>query len=318
MATKRMTPKEKLLFLLQRGGRHKFRDLRAVCQVKNEELRKLINELRQEGYQVVYGKLDRRFFLSKCPTPYSNAYDMTWLPQKGILGLISDTHLCSNAERLDLCEAAYTRFAKEGVTVVLHTGDLMDGQGIYPGHDQYVKLIGAQNQARYAIQHYPQRKGIRTFFIGGNHDLKSFEKQGVDQCSLVVNGFIHEGREIQGRKDLVYLGQYSRTLVLPNEVTVQMLHPRGANSYAISYPQQKRSREMRSETRPHLQLSGHLHQFCWIVQDYTNFLALPGLQDETEFFVRLGFPRQMGFCIAEYELDWLEIVRFRVEHFQLL
>ena len=75
---------------------------------------------------------------------------------------------------------------------------------------------------------------------------------------------------------------------------------------------------MRSDTRPNFQLSGHYHTFSWIRQDYTEMLALDGLQDETEFFIRLGFGRNMGFCILEYELGWMKFDRFKVERVSML
>lgn len=314
----KLSPKEKLISALQKDKRYKFRELREIVGVTNNQLNALIAECRKDGLKIVYGKLDRCFFLSKCPTPYSNGFDMTWLPTKGKLGLISDTHLCSNADRLDICEKAYDRFAEEGIKTVIHSGDIVDGWEVYRGHSQNIKTAGAHNQAKYAVKYYPQRKGIKTFFITGNHCNKVYEKQGVDMGSLIVNGFDHEGKFHEGRKDLVYLGQYSRTLIFPGEVTAQVLHPHGGSAYAISYPQQKRAREMRSDTRPHLQISGHYHTFSWIVQDYTHFIALPGVQDETEFFVRLGFGRQMGFCLAEYELDFLKISKLKIEHVSML
>lgn len=257
MNKRKLSPKEKLIGALQRDRRYKFRELRGICGVGNDHLRHLINECRAEGMKIVYGKLDRTFFLSKAATPYSTPFDMSWLPEKGKLGLVSDTHLCSDAERLDLIEKAYSRFEEDGIKTVIHAGDIADGWEVYRGHVQHVKVAGAQNQAKYVVDNYPLKKGIKTFFIGGNHDLKSFEKMGVDQCSLIVNGFEHNNRRVEGRKDLVYLGQYSRMLMFPGEITAQVLHPHGGSAYAVSYPQQKRSREMRSDTRPHLQLSGH-------------------------------------------------------------
>ncbi len=314
----KLGPKDKLVRALLKDRRYKFRELRSICGVGNDHLRALINECRAEGMKIVYGKLDRSFFLSRASTPYSVPFDMSWLPEKGKLGLISDTHLCSDAERLDLIEAAYTRFQEDGIKTVIHSGDIMDGWEVYRGHAQHIKTAGAHNQALYCVENYPVRKGIKTFFIGGNHDMKSFEKQGIDQCSLVVNGFTHNNKLVPARKDLVYLGQYSRMLMLPGEITAQVLHPHGGSAYAVSYPQQKRSREMRSDTRPHLQLSGHFHTFNWIVQDYTQMVALPAFQDETEFFIRLGFGRQMGFCILDYQLGWMKFERFKIEHVSLL
>ena len=122
MKTK-LTPKEKLIQALQKDKRYKFRDLCGITGLTNDGLNVLIAELRGEGYKVVYGKMDRTFFLSKASTPYSTPFEMSWLPLKGKLGLLSDTHLCSDAERLDIIEKAFTRFADEGIKVVLHAGD---------------------------------------------------------------------------------------------------------------------------------------------------------------------------------------------------
>lgn len=312
------TPKEKLIKALQKGRRYKFRELRGICGISNKHLQHLIAECRHEGYKIVYGKLDRTFFLSKAPTPYSDAFDMSWLPQEGKLGIISDTHLCSQAERLDIVNAAYDRYVEEGITTVLHAGDISDGWQVYRGHEQHIKVAGCHNQAKYVIENYPSRKGVTTFFIGGNHDLKSYEKQGIDQCSLMVNGFDHEGKHYDGRKDMIYLGQYSRNLIFPNEVQVQILHPHGGGTYSKSYPQQKRAREMRSDTRPAMQLSGHFHTFNWTTEDYTHMIALPGVQDETEFFVRLGFGRQMGFSILDYTLGFIKFERVKLEVVSML
>lgn len=318
MSRSKLSPKEKLIQALQRDKRYKFRELRSICGVSNEALRKLIDECRKDGMKVVYGKLDRSFFLSRASTPYSTPFDMSWLPHKGKLGLVSDTHLCSDAERLDLIEKAYTRFEEDGIRTVIHAGDISDGWEVYRGHMQHIKVGGVMNQAKYVIDHYPRRTGVKTYYIGGNHDLKSFEKQGIDQTALISAGFEQNNKVVEGRKDLVYLGQYSRMLMLPHEITAQVLHPHGGSAYAVSYPQQKRSREMRSDTRPHLQLSGHFHTFNWIVQDFTQMIALPAFQDETEFFIRLGFGRQMGYCILDYQLGWMKFERFKVEHISLL
>ena len=71
---------------------------------------------------------------------------------------------------------------------------------------------------------------------------------------------------------------------------------------------------MHSETRPNLQVSGHYHTFTWIIEDITSMLALSGFQDETEFFVRQGYSRQIGYCIADYTIDRRKFSRFKVEY----
>lgn len=55
--------------------------------------------------------------------------------------------------------------------------------------------------------------------------------------------------------------------------------------------------------RPDIQVTGHFHDFNYTWLNHTHMIALPGLQDETEFFVRLGLPRGMGFMILNYAIQ---------------
>ena len=133
------------------------------------------------------------------------------------------------------------------------------------------------------------------------HD-DSYKHSKLDRVSLVTHGFHNDGKEVKGRDDIVYLGQYSHYVILPQEVVLHMLHPRGNQAYALSYKQQKRSEGMPKNERPDIQATGHYHTFNYLILDDTHFLALPGLQDETEFFKRLGFSRSLGFTICDYEI----------------
>lgn len=151
--------------------------------------------------------------------------------------------------------------------------------------------------------------------IGSNklHDTEGDWKS--ERLSLVVNGFDYEGKHYDGRKDIVYLGAYSHTIILPQEITMHMLHPRGNSSYAKSYKQQKRSEAMDRNLRPDIQVTGHFHDFSYIWVNHTHFVAMPGLQDETEFFKRLGLPRGMGFVIAHYDIVNAKLKSFSPELF---
>lgn len=94
-----------------------------------------------------------------------------------------------------------------------------------------------------------------------------------------------------------------------------MLHPRGGASYAVSYKQQKRSENMDKNFRPDIQVSGHYHTFNYIWLQGTHFVACPGMQDETEFFKRLGLPRGMGFVIIHYKIADARLKSFGTELF---
>ena len=299
----KQTPSQKVLALLQqRNARYKFKQLMALAKLTKAQLEQAIVDIRGSYKNLVFAKFDRTFYLSDTPTWYSNFTDLSdKMPLEGVFGAISDTHLCSVAERLDIVNKAYDRYAEAGCTVVLHAGDMTDGWDEYRGHINFVKIYGAAPQAIRAIKSYPKREGITTYVIGGNHDDES-NRRKFDRLSLVTNGLEHEGRHYDGRKDIVYAGQYSHTYIMPQQVTVHVIHPRGNMPYAISYKQQKRSEAMDRNLRPDLQISGHFHtfNFCWL--NSTFFLALPGVQDETEYFKRLGLPRSVGFCLVYYRI----------------
>lgn len=223
---------ERVLALLQRrNARYKFKELMTLTRSSLKEMREAIAEARKVQNNLVFAKFDRTYFLSDTPTWYSNQTDLSeQMPDRGSFGLISDTHLCSDAERLDLVREAYRTFKRRGITKVFHVGDLVDGQDVYKGHNMHVKVFGGQAQAAYFIRNYPKIRGITTYAISGNHDLATYLKTGMDSASLITTGFLHHGKWIEGRKDIVYLGQYSHRVILPQEVTMQLLHPRGNNA----------------------------------------------------------------------------------------
>ena len=289
--------------LAKRNARLKFKEIVAKTALSTKQVDDAIYELRAAQHRLAYAKFDKTYFYSESPTWYSEETDLSRvLPVEGTIGLISDTHLCSVAERLDVVNDAYDAFKARGITHVFHTGDISDGWQEYRNHISFVKAHGDQDQAAYVIKHYPKREGITTYVIGGNHD-DSYGKSKVDRVSLVVHGFQHQGKVIKGRDDIKYLGPYNHYVRFPQEVIMQMLHPRGGNAYAKSYRQQKRSEEMDPNRRPDLQVSGHYHTWNYIWLVGTHFLALPGMQDETEFFVRLGYPRSVGYTILTYKIE---------------
>lgn len=296
------THADRVLALLKRG-RFKFKHIVARTKLTSREVEKAISELRSQYPNLVFAKFDRTFYFSDTPTHYNFQTDLSQtLPTEGCVGVVSDTHLCSNAERLDIVNHAYDTFASRGITTVLHAGDNCDGQDVYRGHNNNIKVYGDLAQAKYFIDKYPRRKGITTYTISGNHDLATYLKTGNDLVSLIVNGFRYEGKDVAGRTDIKYLGHYAHRIIFPQQVTVELIHPLGSNPYSKSYKQQRRSENMDRNTRPDLQISGHFHDFNFMWAGGTFFLAMPGFQDATEYFKRLGLPRGMGYVVLHYRI----------------
>lgn len=307
----KILPRDRVIAVLSKANtRLTFKQLKAAAKVTSEELNQAIVDIRDTRSDLEFGKFDKTYWFSNRPTWYSNQTDLsTVLPLEGKFGFVTDTHLASIAERLDVLEEAYSEFKKQGISVVFHTGDMTDGWNEYRHHINFTKVHGDQAQARYAIKYYPQRDGITTYVIGGNHD-DSYAASKIDRLSLISHGFHHEGKEVKGRDDIAYLGQYSHYIIFPQEVRLHMLHPRGGNAYALSYKQQKRFEAMPRNERPDIQLSGHFHTYCHICPDGVHMVAGAGVQDETEFFKRLGLMRSIGFQVCEYAIHKGKLVHF--------
>jgi len=165
---KNLSGKERVTKALSKT-RHTFKQIQELTKLNKRELDAAIHEIRKSRSDLMYGKFDKTYWFSDAPTWYSNQTDLSRiLPLEGMFGFVTDTHLCSVAERLDIMEAAYSEFARLGITTVFHTGDLSDGWFEYRGHHNFVKVVGDQEQAKYVVNHYPKRKGITTYVIGGN------------------------------------------------------------------------------------------------------------------------------------------------------
>lgn len=136
------------------------------------------------------------------------------------IGLISDTHYGAEGCAEDLVRRyyriAYERFH---VRCFLHAGDLVDGNGVYPGQPFEQNRIGFDQQLRMAAELYPYYPDVMTYAIGGNHDESYIKNAGAN----IINA-LH-----LRRKDIVPLGIY-QALVSVNGFHINLHHANGSCS----------------------------------------------------------------------------------------
>lgn len=221
-------------------------------------------------------------------------------------GVVSDTHLGSKECALAELHLAYDHFDREGISTVLHAGDLIAGLGVFKGQHNEITHHTFEDQRDHAIADYPKRTGVTTRIIGGNHDLEGdIGKIGADPVRGVANQ----------RDDFDYLGAYSAFLELANGAHVHVLHGKGGGAYALSYKIQKLVEAYPAGRKPAALILGHFHvQAALQVRGVQ--AMYPGCFEwgSKQFNDRLGLQPAVGFHIVDATLaDDGSIVRWRAE-----
>ena len=133
------------------------------------DMEEAIEELRKEGLELTIhgGQLYRHITppSGSGETHFSRLQKGGWLK----VGVLGDTQIGNRHQRLDVLNTAYDHYESEGIEVVYHTGNLVDGY--LPRINQHELLpeagTGIESQLAYAHTKYPHKKGIRTYFVTG-------------------------------------------------------------------------------------------------------------------------------------------------------
>jgi len=206
-------------------------------------------------------------------------------------GMIGDTQIGSLYQRLDALGGFYGHCSREGIPIVFHTGDVLDGWRVYRGQEFELHPNGRSwpEQRKMFADMAPRIDGITTIFITGNHD-SSFKKL----IGLVV------GDELtRARPDWKFIGQDIGSTILKtgdgHEFVVQLLHPGGGTAYAVSYHAQKIVESLSGGQKPDLIGIGHYHKAMWMPQ-YRNVSALltGTFQSQTPFMIQHSLAAHIG------------------------
>ena len=265
--------KNKLKYLI-----NKKKDLLTICnelELKDYEVIGLVELMKQDGELVDY--VDGQIIKLKTPLKSNNVYTIPNNLEKLKLLLISDTHLASKYDRLDILRYLYEKAEDKGVNYVLHSGDLTDGLSGRQQQLYDLREASYTGQRDYAIEKYP-KSDIPTYIISGNHDLWWIKQCGADIVKDICNS----------RDDLTYLGSDCEDLKI-GKLKIRLYHGKGGGSYAKSYKLQKYLDAIPMEERPHILQTGHIHQAFYMKQDKTHCFQTSCLQDLTPFERSMGF-----------------------------
>lgn len=213
--------------------------------------------------------------------------------KKAIFGVIADTQYGSLYDRHDLVGKAYEIMAREGIKNVFHAGDICDGVKMYRGHEYELECHGADAQVEHVTKTHPRHKGMRTYFILGNHDISFWKHGGLDIGKMIA---------VQ-REDMTYIGMDEATVPLKIDGTIlriMLAHPAGGTAYAISWRSQKIIEALPGGRKPDVLIIGHYHKADFMPV-YRNVPAFQAgcLQSQTPFMKTRALAAHLGFWMVE-------------------
>ena len=249
----------------------------------------LIEELKLKGYDVGIKDINGLKIICKKKNKASNKEikpELNTLTKVSELW-ISDTHLCNEAQQLNMLNEVFKEAYEKGIRRVRHFGDITDGDYTNRQEHRYELFrLGADRQASYVISHYPEVNEMKTILISGNHDGTHNKNGGANICKMIT----------KDRNDIEFVGNEYALVSLPeNEKTlIEMYHPGGGCASSLSYRAQKHIDKMESGTKPNAIGMGHFHQSHFL--SYRNVIAilLPCLTAKSPFAIRQGLENTMG------------------------
>lgn len=285
METKELCNKIKYLVKKKKG----FIEICNELQLKDYEVIGLIGLMKQDGELIDYvnGELVRL----KTPPKINDVYQVEASGSHIPLLLISDTHLCSKYDRLDILRYLYAKADERGVKHILHSGDFTDGRSNRPEHIYELREPSYEGQVDYCVEKYPTFDG-KTYVISGNHDDWWYKSTGSEIVKAIANR----------RDDIVYLGSDVADMKI-GKLKVRLFHGKGGNAYAKSYKVQKYLDSIPLEERPHILQTGHIHQSFYMKQDNTHCFQTSCLEDLTPFARSMGFANDKSVWWVDVEMN---------------
>lgn len=279
----------KIKYLINKGT--SFQDICLKLELKDYEVIGLVELMKQNGELVDY--LNGEIIKLKKPVQDDNIYIVPNNLEKLKLLLISDSHLCNKADRLDILNYLYDKANNKEVQAILHCGDLLDGMYLNrPQHIYELKKVGFDEHLEYVVEKYPRLDNIKTFFIGGNHMDTYFKNSGADMGKAI-------SRE---REDLVYLNPDTADLKI-GKVGVHMHHGGGGRAYSLSYKLQRYVESLPQNKKIDIVMQGHYHNAMYMYYMGKHCFQVGALEDDTPFSRSMGFKNEKSCYWLDISLD---------------
>ncbi len=227
-------------------------------------------------------------------------------------GFTTDNHLCNRHSRLDVLNAAYDDFDRQGISIVYNAGNWIDGEARF-NKTELLTAPGMDHQVDYVIDNWPVRAGIATHYIAGDdHEGWYQQREGVE-----VGRYLQMRAESAGRTDLKYLGYGEADICLSfgsGSSVMRLVHPGGGSAYAVSYTDQKRVESYQGGEKPQIELVGHYHKFNYGYPREVHTLQGGCTTDQSLFMRKRRLQAHVGYSIVRIKQDTVgSVCGFQVE-----
>ena len=212
-----------------------------------------------------------------------------------VFGVVACSHYGSLYSNVAGMHSFYKEAKAQGATMVLHAGDVCDGHKMYKGQEFEQSEIGWEAQVKFFEENAPGV--LPTHFITGNHDE-----------SLKKLAGIAPGPDLARRRpDWNCIGSCAGRITLDaghgRKCKVDLAHPSGGTSYALSYKSQRLVDALEGGTKPDMLFIGHFHKAEWL-PTYRNInVAQTGcMQFQTPFMRDIPTPAHVGGWIVRVRM----------------
>ena len=251
-----------------------FEEICKRLELKDYEVAGLVAIMHDEGYNIEF--VNEEVIVLKTPKKQEDVYELPNNLEHLKLLLISDTHLASKYDRLDILRYLYAKADELGIKHVLHSGDFTDGRSNRPEQVYELREASYEGQVDYCVDKYPTFDG-KTYAISGNHDDWWYKAVGSEIVKSIA----------RRRDDIVYLGPDVADLKI-GSLKIRLFHGSGGGAYAKSYKLQKYLDTIPLAERPDILQTGHIHQSFYMKQDKTHCFQTSCLEDLTPYCRGMG------------------------------
>lgn len=276
---------------------HSVKSISEKLRLPANYIEYIIDKLKQEKYNI--SENGRGYYYLDKITKVGNVIKINALRKnKYKFGVVSDNHLNSIHERLDVLNALYDIFQEEGVEIVLNAGNWIEGEAKFNRYE--IKNHGIDKQVSYFVDNYPQREGIITKFIAGDdHEGWYWQREGIN-----IGEYAQLKAEQSGRKDLQYIGYVESDIILQTKkggkTIIKVMHAGGGTAYALSYSPQKIIESFQGGGKPQILILGHYHKAEYIMYRNVHTIQAGCTQDQTTFMRKKRISAHLGGWIIEF------------------